>query len=53
MINEVPQEVQEILKKKILTGNFGDPEIIFKSINFLRETDYINGASIDINGGLF
>ena len=53
MINEVPQEFQEILKKKILTGNFGNPEIIFKAINFLRETDYINGTSIDINGGLF
>lgn len=53
MINEVPQEFQEILKKKILTGNFGNPEIIFKSINFLRETDYINGTSIDLNGGLF
>ena len=26
---------------------------IGKSINFLRETDYINGTSIDINGGLF
>ena len=53
MINEVPQELQEILKKKILTGNFGTPEIIFKAINFLRETDYINGTSIDMNGGLF
>jgi len=53
MINKVPHEFQEILKKKILTGNFGNPEIIFKSINFLRETDYINGTSIDINGGLF
>jgi len=53
MINEIPQEYQEILKKKIPTGNFGDPENIFKAINFLKETDYINGTSIDINGGLF
>ena len=53
MIKEVSQEFQDILKKKILTGNFGNPEIIFKSINFLRETDYINGTSIDLNGGLF
>jgi NAD(P)-dependent dehydrogenase (short-subunit alcohol dehydrogenase family) len=53
MIKEVPQEYQDILKKRIPTGDFGDPENILKTIKLLIETDYINGASIDINGGLY
>ena len=53
MINEVPKEFQDVLKKKIPGGNFGDPKVIFEAINFLRKVDYINGASIDMNGGLF
>jgi len=53
MIDEIPNEFRDKLKKKIPTGNFGTPENIFRAINFLRETEYINGTSIDINGGLF
>lgn len=53
MIKEVSPEFQAILKKSIPTGNFGNPEDIFKAVRFLIETDYINGASIDVNGGLF
>ena len=53
MIKEVPEKFQAIIKEKIPTGNFGNPENIFNSVKFLIETDYINGTSIDINGGLF
>ena len=53
MIKEVPEKFQEIIKEKIPTGNFGNPENIFNAVKFLIETDYINGTSIDINGGLF
>tara|TARA_B100000315_G_C14454769_1_gene530851 strand:- start:98 stop:781 length:684 start_codon:yes stop_codon:yes gene_type:complete len=53
MIEEVPQEYQTILKNKIPSGNFGNPDNIFKVINMLMDNDYINGTSIDINGGLF
>ncbi|MCK4664899.1 MAG: SDR family NAD(P)-dependent oxidoreductase [Bacteroidales bacterium] len=53
MIKEVPEKFQEIIKEKIPTGNFGNPENIFRAVKFLMETDYINGTSIDINAGLF
>lgn len=53
MIEEVPQEYKTILKNKIPTGKFGEPKNIFNAIKFLMESDYINGTSIDINGGLF
>ena len=53
MINEVPQKFQEVLKKQIPVGNFGNPQCIYNAIEFLRNTEYINGSSIDINGGIF
>jgi len=53
MIEEVPQKYQTILKNKIPSGDFGNPDNIFKVINMLMDNDYINGTSIDINGGLF
>ena len=53
MIEEVPQDYQNILKKKIPTGEFGTPENIYKVIKLLVDSDYINGTSIDMNGGLF
>jgi len=53
IINEVPKEFQKVIKERIPSGNFGDPENIFKAVKFLIETDYVNGTSIDINGGLY
>ncbi len=53
MIDEVTKEYQEIIKQKIPTGNFGDPENIFQAVNYLIKSDYINGSSIDVNAGLF
>lgn len=53
MINDVPRDFQKAIKEKIPSGNFGDPENIFKAVKFLIEADYVNGTSIDINGGLY
>ena len=53
MIEEVPLKYQALLKKKIPTGEFGDPDNIFKTIKLLMDTDYINGTSIDMNGCLY
>ncbi|MBC2704237.1 SDR family NAD(P)-dependent oxidoreductase [Desulfobacula sp.] len=52
MIKEVPLEFQEKIKHKIPGGDFGDPVDIIKAVSFLIETDYINGSSIDVNGGI-
>ena len=51
MITEVPEEFQEKIKQKIPSKQFGNPENIFKSVKFIIDNDYLNGASIDINGG--
>jgi len=52
MITEVPSDFQTIIKQKIPTGQFGEPENIVHAVNFLVNCDYINGTSIDINAGL-
>jgi NAD(P)-dependent dehydrogenase (short-subunit alcohol dehydrogenase family) len=53
MINDVPKEFQKVIKERIPSGNFGDPENIFRAVKFLIEVDYITGTSIDLNGGLY
>ena len=52
MINEIPDQQKEQIKKSIPTGEFGNPENIYNAVEFLRKSDYITGSSIDINGGL-
>jgi NAD(P)-dependent dehydrogenase (short-subunit alcohol dehydrogenase family) len=52
MINSIPQELQEKIKSKIAYNEFGDPENIFNTIQYIRETPYITGSCIDLNGGL-
>lgn len=52
MINTVPVEIQEQIKTKIASKEFGDPKNILNTINHIRETPYLNGACLDLNGGL-
>jgi NAD(P)-dependent dehydrogenase (short-subunit alcohol dehydrogenase family) len=49
---ELPPEFGNEIKKRIPAGDFGDPETIYNAVNFLINNSYINGASLDINGGL-
>lgn len=51
-IEKVPLSYQEEIKKQIPNGRFCDPIDIYTTVEYLRETSYINGASIDLNGGL-
>jgi|ERR1035437_227542 acetoacetyl-CoA reductase/3-oxoacyl-[acyl-carrier protein] reductase len=52
MINEVPLEFQKTIKDRIPSGSFGDPSNIYNAVMFLIQSEYVNGTSIDINGGL-
>ncbi|MGA2262687.1 MAG: SDR family NAD(P)-dependent oxidoreductase [Acidobacteriota bacterium] len=52
MITEVPPEFQQVLKAKIPTGQFGNPENIYRAVKFIVSNDYLNGTSIDISAGL-
>ena len=45
-------EIQQAIKEKIPTGQFGNPQNIWNAVQFLRESDYVNGANIDMNAAI-
>jgi acetoacetyl-CoA reductase/3-oxoacyl-[acyl-carrier protein] reductase len=51
-IEQVPEIYQITIKEQIPSKAFCEPEEIFSTIEFLRQNSYINGTSIDLNGGL-
>lgn len=51
-VNEVPKDFLIKLLAKIPSNRFCTPEEIFLTVKFLIDNAYVNGASIDINGGL-
>mgnify|MGYP001175091764 FL=1 len=53
MIEEVSEEYQKIVKSKIPTGKFGDPKNIYNAVKFIIDSEYINGSSVDMNGGIY
>lgn len=53
MIAEVPEKVLNSIIEMIPKKELGDPINILNAINFLVNSDYITGTTIDINGGLF
>lgn len=53
MIDQVPKEFLDPLIKQIPAKHLCDPEDIFETVKYLMECSYINGSSIDVNGGLF
>jgi NAD(P)-dependent dehydrogenase (short-subunit alcohol dehydrogenase family) len=50
---EIPIDMQNKLQERIPTKKFGEPLSIYNAVNYLIENSYVNGTSIDINGGLF
>jgi acetoacetyl-CoA reductase/3-oxoacyl-[acyl-carrier protein] reductase len=40
------------IERRIPTHKFGESENIYKAVNFIIDNSYINGASLDVNGGL-
>jgi len=52
MINDVPTEYAELIREKIPSKEFCSPEDIFNTVEYIIHTKYINGSSIDVNGGL-
>ncbi len=55
MIKKLPDEKIEMLKQAIPMKRFGKPDDIARTVVFLASdaADYITGAVIDINGGIY
>jgi len=52
MGEDLAPELRSMIKEKIPSHEFGNPETIYNAVNFLIENSYVNGANLDINGGL-
>ena len=52
-IEKVTDSFKEQILQQIPSKTFCGPEDIFKTVEYIRHTAYLNGTSIDINGGLF
>lgn len=53
MISAVPKNIIESIKESIPTKRFGYPSEIYEIIKTIISVEYINGASFDVNGGLY
>lgn len=49
---KMPEEVQGAVREQIPSKQFGNIVDLYKLIKCIIDTEYINGANIDINGGL-
>lgn len=52
MIQEVPQEYLNVIMNRIPSGKLCTPQDILNTVQFLRDTSYLNGTNINLNGGL-
>jgi len=46
------EKIRKTILEKIPSGRLGDPENIVNAIDFLIKSDYVNGSSIHIDGGI-
>lgn len=52
MIDQVPEQLREEIKKQIPAKRFGERQEILNTVNYIVDTPYLNGTSIDLSGGL-
>lgn len=52
MISEVPEKFLEDIKMRIPSNKLCKPSDIFNTVEYLRNTEYVNGTDININGGI-
>lgn len=55
MTKTIPDNIKELFIKRIPLHRMGKPEEVAEVITFLAssKSSYINGASIDVTGGLY
>ncbi len=52
MTASIPFERREPLLAQISSGRFGNPQAVADAVGYLIENDYINGAVLQVDGGL-
>lgn len=52
-LNDVPEKLRTQIIEQIPMKKLGSLQDVYNTVNYLITTEYINGTSIDLNGGLF
>lgn len=52
MIEQVPENYLHTLINSIPAKRLGNPNEISNTVDYIMNTGYLNGVSIDLNGGL-
>lgn len=52
-VEQVPENYQDKMKESIPQGRFCNPNEILNTVDYLINTEYITGAEININGGIY
>ena len=52
LYRDLPQKQKKLLLDQIPSGRLGDPADIVKCIKFLIDAEYVNGAVINVDGGV-
>lgn len=52
MIKEVPENFLEAVLDRIPSNQLCKKEDIFSTVEYLRRTEYVNGANLNLNGGI-
>tara|TARA_B110000483_G_scaffold229430_1_gene293435 strand:- start:18 stop:701 length:684 start_codon:yes stop_codon:yes gene_type:complete len=52
LINDLDKESYEKILKSIPSKNLGEPTNIVNAVNFIIKSEYVNGATINIDGGI-
>ena len=53
MTDAMPEDMHEKITKMIPMGRFGKPEDIAQAVRFCIDNEYMTGATLDINGGIY
>lgn len=52
-LSEVSENKREEMLQQIPSHKLGELDVVYKTVKYLIETEYITGTSIDLNGGIF
>lgn len=52
-LNDVPDKMREEMLQQIPSNKLCSLSDIYKTVQYIIDTEYLNGTSIDLNGGLF
>lgn len=51
-VNDVPESTRKLLLERLPAKEFCEPEDIFATVEYIRNTPYVNGTALDINGAM-